>query len=500
MQAPDLAEIRSIAADLGLDLSEADAAAHLAMASGTVEGYSVMEDLPMGLPEPGYARSWSRPDPNDNELGAWYVMTEMERAPGGKLDGLKVAVKDNVFIADVPLMNGTRILEGFEPSMDATIVTRILDAGGEIVGKSVCEAYCTSGASHTSESGPVDNPHRPGYSSGGSSSGSGALVGGGHVDLAIGCDQGGSIRIPSSWSGCYGMKPTLGLVPYTGILGMHPSIDHTGPMSRTVEDNARFLEVLAGPDGLDPRQVNPVMHDYTGALGRGVGGLKIGLLEEGFGTDLSEPDVDEAVREAAAVLESLGAEITTVSNPLHPLGGAILFGVIQGMMSAIFETDGYGTRREEALDPTFTAFQAGWRERVNQLPHTIHQAAILAEILRRRTGWSFHARATNLFRQLRASYDAALSEVDLLLMPTTCMKARPHPPEDAPVEVDLGASWINLGNTSPFNVSHHPAMSVPCAMRDGLPVGMMLVGRAWEEATIYLAAQAFVDEVDWTEA
>ncbi|MDH3732958.1 MAG: amidase [Gemmatimonadota bacterium] len=500
MQMPELAEVASIIADLGLTMSDADVAAHHALLGGIIPGYGAMEGLPMGLPEVTYDRSFSSPDPSQNELGAWYVMTEMERAPGGKLDGKTVAIKDNVFIADVPLMNGTRIIEGFEPSVDATIVTRILDAGGEIVGKSVCEAYCTSGASHTSETGPVHNPHRHGYSTGGSSSGSGALVGSGAVDLAIGCDQGGSIRIPASWSGCYGMKPTHGLVPYTGILGMHPSIDYTGPMTSSVEDNALFLEVLAGPDELDPRQSGVVVNDYSSALGKGVSGLKIGLLQEGFGTELSEPDVDDAVRAAVDRLRGLGAEVTTVSVPLHAMGGAILFGVIQSIIAAGLETDGYGFGREDALDPSFLAAHAGWRERPDDLPETMKNAMILAEMLHRQFGWEFHARAVNLFRVLRAAYDVVLSDVDLIALPTTAMKAQPHPPADAPVEVSVGASWLNLANTSPFNVSHHPAMSVPCAMRDGLPVGMMLVGRPLEETTIYSAAHAFEEDIDWRES
>lgn len=500
MRTPDLADVESIVADLGLSMSDAAVAAHHGLISAILPGYSAMEDLSDGLPDAGYAgRQFSTPSAQDNPLGAWYVKTEIDHAPSGKLQGRTIAIKDNVFVAEVPLMNGTRILEGFVPSVDATIVTRILDAGGSIVGKSVCEAYCTSGGSHTSESGPVHNPHRRGYSAGGSSSGSGALVGAGVVDMAIGCDQGGSIRIPSSWSGAYGMKPTLGLVPYTGILGMDPAIDHTGPITASVEDNALLLEVLAGPDGLDPRQSNPQVGDYTGALGQGVSGLSIGMLEEGFGSEGSEPDVDIKVRAVAQRLAALGAEVSSVSVPLHSLGGAILFGIIQSIVHAMIDSDGFGMGREDVVEPGYVAAQSHWRERPDDLPETMKNAMILAEFLRRESGYRFYARSVNLFRQLRAAYDAALEGVDLLLLPTTAMKAQPLPPADAPVEVSVGASWMNLANTSPFNVSHHPAMSIPCGMTDGLPVGAMLVGRAWEETTIYRAAHAFEQGVDWRE-
>src|ERR671928_1696634 len=138
--------------------------------------------------------------------------------------------------------------------VDATIVTRILDAGGTVIGKTVCEYFCFSGGSHTSAAGPVHNPRKMGYSAGGSSSGSGAVVAAGEVPMAIGGDQGGSIRMPSAFCGIYGMKPTHGLVPYSGIMPIELTLDHTGPMTATVEDNALLLEVLAGPDGLDPRQ------------------------------------------------------------------------------------------------------------------------------------------------------------------------------------------------------------------------------------------------------
>ena len=218
-------------------------------------------------------------------------------------------------IAGVPMMNGASTLEGYVPDVDATIVTRILDAGGTILGKAVCEYFCFSGGSHTSASGPVHNPHRHGCSAGGSSSGSAALVAAGEVDMAIGGDQGGSIRIPSSFCGIYGMKPTHGLVPYTGIMPIELTIDHTGPMSATVADNALLLEVLAGPDGLDPRQHGVAADHYTSALGQGAAGLRIAVVPEGFGHGNSEPEVDAMVRQAADAFRNLGATVDEVSIP-----------------------------------------------------------------------------------------------------------------------------------------------------------------------------------------
>src|SRR5881398_357871 len=168
------------------------------------------------------------------------------------------------------MMNGSSVLEGYVPEFDATIVTRILDAGGDIVGKAVCEHLCFSGGSHTSDTGPVFNPHDPTRSAGGSSSGSAALVVAGECDMAIGGDQGGSIRIPSSWCGAYGFKATYGLVPYTGVFPIELTLDHTGPIAATISDVALLLDAIAGEDGLDPRQKGVKVEDYTRALSNDV--------------------------------------------------------------------------------------------------------------------------------------------------------------------------------------------------------------------------------------
>ena len=166
-------------------------------------------------------------------------------------------------------MNGSATLEGHIAESDATIVSRILAAGGRITGKATCEDLCLSGGSYTSLPGPVRNPHDQTKQSGGSSSGSGALVAAGEVDLAIACDQGGSIRIPSCWCGVVGLKPTHGLVPYSGIFSMEPSFDHCGPVAKTVADCALFLQVLAGRDGLDTRHVRLIeLHVQSFCLGK----------------------------------------------------------------------------------------------------------------------------------------------------------------------------------------------------------------------------------------
>src|SRR5260221_9624427 len=264
---PTLEQFGEVAAELGFTFSPADLTAHLEALAPAFEAYNRLDQMPDELPPVVYPRPpGRRPSPEENPHRAWYVKTEIAGATSGKLAGKAVALKDNICLAGVPMMNGASTLEGYVPDIDATVATRILDAGGTIVGKTVCEYFCFSGGSHTSASGPVHNPNRMGYSAGGSSSGSGCLVGLGEVDMALGGDQGGSIRMPASFCGVYGMKPTHGLVPYTGIMPIELTLDHTGPMTGTVENNALLLEVLAGPDGLDPRQYGGQSQNYREAL------------------------------------------------------------------------------------------------------------------------------------------------------------------------------------------------------------------------------------------
>ncbi len=401
-------------------------------------------------------------------------------------------------LAGVPMMNGSSTLEGYTPDVDATIVTRILDAGGTILGKSHCEAFCLSGGSHTNATGLVHNPHKRGYAAGGSSSGSGVLVALGEADMAIGGDQGGSIRMPSSFCGIYGMKPTHGLVPYTGIMPIEITIDHTGPMTATVSDNALLLEVIAGQDGYDPRQYAPRVHPYTQMLEGGVRGLKIAVVKEGFAHPTSEPDVDSKVRGAAQRLGELGAVVTEVSIPWHLLAGALFLPIaFEGATQTMMRGDGYGLSRPDLYVTSLMDFHRGWRQRANELSETTKFVTLFGTYIHRHHGSRYYGKAMNLTRRLIAAYDAVLAQHDLLLMPTTPMKAQPMPKPGAAREEVIVRALEPVTNTAPFDISHHPAMAIPCGMSDGLPVSMMLVGKHFDEPTIYRAAYAFEQAGDW---
>ena len=201
------------------------------------------------------------------------------------------------------------------PDIDAPVVTRILDGRRHHRRQGALREFLPVRRQPHQRHRRGAQPAQDGYSAGGSSSGSAVLVALGEVDMAIGGDQGGSIRMPASFCGIYGMKPTHGLVPYTGIMPIEIYVDHTGPMTATVADNALLLEVLAGPDGYDSRQINVKTHPYTKALQGDIKGLKIGLVTEGFAQANAEADVNAKVKAAGKKFESLGATVGEVSIP-----------------------------------------------------------------------------------------------------------------------------------------------------------------------------------------
>ena len=499
VQRPTHAQMKSIVAELGMNMSDARIQEFLDVMQGTLDAYDVVDALPDYLPPVLYPRtSGTRPLPEDNPMNAWYVKTEVRGAPRGPLLGRTVALKDNVCLAGVPMMNGAATLKGYVPDIDATVVTRLLDAGATITGKAHCEYFCLSGGSHTNATGPVHNPHRHGYAAGGSSSGSAALVGAGLVDMAIGGDQGGSIRMPASWCGIYGMKPTHGLVPYSGIMPIEATIDHAGPMTNTVMDNALMLEVIAGADGLDPRQYDVRTDRYTASVNRGVSGLRIAVVKEGFGHAGSEPDVDAKVRAGADLLRKLGATVDEVSIPWHLHGLSIWTPIgLEGLTNQMMIGNGMGTGWEGLYTTSLLDYHSNWRSRADELSDTLKISMLVGQFHLKHTRGRYYAKAQNLSRKLREEYNRVFASYDLLLMPTTPMKSTPLPPPDASLALWCQRAFEMLPNTAPFDVTGHPAMSIPCGMSQGLPVGLQLVGRRYEESTIYRAAGAFEQAGDW---
>jgi amidase len=494
---PSKDDIAAIADRYALGLGPQEVEDFHRLAAGAFDAYDTVERLYAAtLPAPP-AREWQRPGPAANELGAWYVTTDIRGAAGGPLAGRRVAVKDNIAVAGVPMANGSRTMEGYVPRRDATVVTRLLDAGAVIAGKAVCEELCFDGGSHTAHTGPVRNPWNRAKSTGGSSSGSAALVANGDVDMALGGDQAGSVRIPSSFCGTVGHKPTHGLVPYTGAFPIEYTIDHVGPITRTVRDAALLLGVLAGPDGLDPRQragTAVPAGGYLPDLDAGVRGLRIGVLREGFAIPgATQPGVDETVRAAVARLAAAGATVTDVSVPWHR-DAPHLWAVIgtDGAFSQMLEGNGYGMNASGLYDPELIAhFARGRREHAAQLSVTLKLTTLLGRYSLDRHGNRYYAMARNLALEAAAAYDAALAAVDVLVLPTLPVTAFDIPAGTASGAEVMAISAGLMLNTCPFDVTGHPATSVPAGLHDGLPVGLMIVGRQFADATCLRVAQAY---------
>lgn len=490
---PSVQEIQEAGRELGLHFSGPEAHSYWSMMQSQLDAYDLVDSMAAPLPEVTYPdRSAYHPGPGDNPYNAWVVRTTIKGSGRGKLSGKRVAIKDNVCVAGVPMMNGASILHGYVPEIDATIVQRMLDEGADILGKSVCEYYCASGGSHTSANGTVENPIVPGYNAGGSSSGSTALVVAGLVDMATGGDQGGSIRIPASYCGAVGLKPTHGLVPYTGVFAVELTVDHVGPISRTVADNALMLEVMAGPDGLDPRQAGAPAQPYTQALDLGASGLRVGVVPEGFGMPGAEAEVDDRLWEASEKLAGAGALVAEVSVPLHSVGAAIWTPIfLEGATELMMRQNAYGTNMKGVFLESLLDAQAQWRNRADELSVTMKLGILTGHYMSSRNRGRFYGKAQNLNRLLTADYDKALSEVDVLLMPTTPMAATPLPGPLANREEIVARAFEMVANTAPTCITGHPAISVPVGRTsDGRPIGAMLIGRRLDEMTLYRAAAA----------
>jgi amidase len=497
---PTSEDMRRLARELHFELDDEEAAVFSAGTTGLVASLDSFDDVEEHNPlrvdaDEAQRRGGAKPEGDANRYGAWAWQVSVKREGNGPLAGKRVVLKDNVSLAGVPLQNGSAVLEGYVPNIDASIVTRLLDAGAEIVGKAVCENFCLSGGSHTSFPEPVRNPHDEAYMSAGSSSGCAVLVATNEADLAVGGDQGGSIRMPASWCGIVGLKPTYGLVPYTGILSLDNTLDHTGPMARTSADAALMLDAVAGRDGLDPRQGETPFElpSFSRELERGMRGLRIGVLQEGFGWPNSDAVVDDCVRAAGDRFARLGATVSKLSVPSHLHGGSLMGTLLlEGVLRQLARDEGLGAGWMGFYDTHFLEFYAeARRKRGQHLPPSVKSLMLMGAWLEGKSFGALGARTQNRRRTLRANYDAALAEVDLLLMPTTPILPALLPAADAPLAVRMAAAGNMTANTAAFDVSGHPAISLPCGSAGALPIGAMLVGRHFDDGSVLRAAHAF---------
>ena len=508
--APDVDEVVAVAKNVGIHISTDEAALYheyVVEQLGYLDTFvqSRLEETkpPMVSPsrEPGYRPS-AREDPLNN---AWTWKCRIEGTAEGLLAGKTVAYKDHIAVAGMPMSLGSFALEHFIADFDATVVTRALAAGGTIIGKNTMNGLAGGFGSGggVGDYGRPLNPHDRDYVTGGSSAGSAAAVTANEVDIAFGGDQGGSIRIPAAWSGTLGLKPTFGLISHFGVgFGSDQSIDYTGPMARTTEDLASALQATAGYDGLDPRQGRdiPDKLDVLSLLDRGVAGLKIGVLEEGF--EDAEPDVTDMVMAAVDVLSSAGATVTKISVPEQLTVQSVQEALSPEGARALFQTGFFGAFTKTYYPAAWiTAINKLWTHQADLLAPRTKASLILAEFSRRTYYGQVYAKAQNVRAGFVKAFDAALASVDVLVMPTCVHKAFKYEAPGSPFEaLEENLNMLRRAgarNTMPANFTGHPALAVPVGKSGGLPVSMQLVGRFFDDPLLVQMAAAYQKSVDW---
>ncbi len=505
---PDIAAVQTAASHLGVTLSEADAAVyqqHLASTLGEYDEFvqARIETAPPprfpGAREPGY-----RPGPDEDSNVAWMWKCEIAGSDSGLLAGKRISYKDHIAVAGIPTTFGAFALEGFVPDYDATVTSRALAAGGTIVGKNVMNGLAGGFGfgGGVGDFGRPLNPHDSDHLTGGSSSGSAVALVRGEADISFGGDQGGSIRIPASWSGCIGLKPTFGLLSHFGIgFGSDQSIDYTGPMTMTIEDAARALDATAGYDGLDPRQTKsvPDSYDSLSGLDQGIKGLKIGILDEGFVG--ATPEVTDSVDAAIEVLAALGAIVSKVSVPQHLTVAAAQRALMAEGGLAVRETGFFGLFAKTYYPAdTIAAIMKLHQHQVEQLDPRSFATYLAGYFAKKNYNGRLYAKAQNSRPEFVKAYDNAMADVDVLVMPTTITQAPKYEPitdRTAALEYALtGSTMLNaVNNTLPFNFTGHPALAIPTEKRNGLPVSIQLVGRMYADDLLLQVGQAYTSAV-----
>lgn len=489
--------IENIATDLGIPLSNPSVIAEMATETLSDAG-ALSLDTCLG---PGSIEAdRSETHDVDEEYNIWITRCYVSATDDGPLTGERVGVKDNLALAGYPMTCGSEAFAEFEPEIDATAVSRLLQAGASIVGKTNMDTFAFGGTGDLQEFGSTLNPADPDYLAGGSSSGSAAAVAAKTCDIGLGTDQAGSVRGPSAWCGCVGMKPTHGLVPYTGGFSTDRSLDHIGTITRTIEKNARALGAIAGPDIsdgvlLDPRQTRSdpgkSLTRYSPPEDSDLDGLTVGVVAEGFDRPMSDPGVDRTVREAIDVLVDAGAQAREVSLPSLKLTAPLMNALVA--LSVTTGPFGHGGIQTGASGWHWTRLATAISDLVSdrpkEIPLPVVVLKVIGTVLTKQNKTVTYAEGKNAALAADRRIRTHLKDCDVLALPTTPMTAFENRPE---------LSWLDriarnadaLVNTALFNHTGHPALTVPCGTQDGLPVGLQLVGPHHSERKLYRIAAA----------
>ncbi|MGH7096624.1 MAG: amidase [Stellaceae bacterium] len=383
--------------------------------------------------------------------------------PRGPLHGVPVGIKDIIDVAGLPTTCHSKILADNIAAADAVCVARLRGAGAIVLGKLSTHEFAIGGPSFDLPWPPARNPWNPDHHPGGSSSGSGAGVAAGLFPLALGSDTGGSVRNPASACGIVGLKPTYGLVSRRGVFPLSFTLDHVGPLTRTVADNALLLEVIAGHDPLDPGSAAVPAGHYAAALDRGVKGLRIGFVRHFHETDLpAQAEVKAALENVARILQGLGADIREVRLPT--------LGEFAAVNRVILLSEAWAIHgpwlRERPGD-------YGRLARRRLLPGAFLAAGDYTQVARRRL-------------EMIAAVEDALREVDVLLCASSM-----EPPSRIEDAEETERTYPRQART-PFNVTGHPALAMMAGLsRAGLPLSVQFVGRTFAEATLFQVARAW---------
>ncbi|OBW67928.1 MAG: Aldo/keto reductase [Aureobasidium pullulans] len=482
-------DVESLLEPLGLGVRPEEAAEYQLLLAAAHDCAERINKLPDYQPVPDEERFPRRdirvPGESEQHFGhAWAhrFIIEGNQSSTSAITGKTVCVKDCIAVAKVPQFFGSDAFPAWTPSTDAMVVTRVLEDGATVVGSATCENFCNSTSSFTSAQGIVHNPHQTGYSAGGSTSGGAALVAGGVVDMAIGTDQGGSIRVPASLCGCVGFKPTHGLVPYTGITSGDQIDDHAGPLANSVDDVAACLDAIAGYDGIDDRSLGAAQHGSFGfqnsLKGRRLEGIRIGVLREGYDNDLVQAGVKKVFFEAVARLKALGATVEEVSIPLHNEGPSIW--TIQQRISGSAGILGQANGRRGLYLTEFEHARLPWTANNFEKLFPSTKNTVINGLYLQKQFPGLYAKTMNVGRQIRDAYEAELEKYDVIIMPTTPFVA----PKNGTRESVLKSFEPSIGltsNTAIFNVTGHPALSLPVGWSAAagdesvlLPVGLQM--------------------------
>lgn len=492
---PSVSDIEAMARLDGIDLIDGEAAhlhgtvATLVMAaSRAVHRETISIPLRPGRRDPGH-----RPSPGEDPLNAFIRRCVVEGASTGPLAGRTVAVKDNIAVGGVAMTEGSTF-PPFTPSVDAVVIERILDAGGTIVGTLNMDAHGGGATGVMSAFGPTRNPVDAGRSAGGSSTGAGAAVRSGAVDLALGVDQGGSGRIPAAFCGVVGVKATHGLVPSFGVGHIDHTIDHVTPLARCVHDAAVLLEVVAGDDWRDPQWVRgPITTgDYATAARDGVEGMRIGVIEESVSAVDCERAVLEGLERAVVALRGAGAIVESFSLPIWADGFAIYQPLVAHLIANMIRSEGVGNGHLGYIDVdrlhAFAAARRAGSERIN--PYL--KCWMLADrfLHERHLNVTFGI-LQNQRLLVRRRICEALQDWDLLLTPTVPMVAPRLFDHEPTIDELIAHSPAAVAfNTAPLNLSGHPGVSVPTEWGRGgaLPTAIQLIAPHFAEYDAFRAA------------